>query len=60
MKSKSVNAAGGADPSAWKAALVAVIGPFMTQLDSTVVNVSLSIISHTRRSITHTTHEAFR
>jgi EmrB/QacA subfamily drug resistance transporter len=28
-------------------AIVAVIGPFMTQVDSTVVNVSLSTISHT-------------
>jgi EmrB/QacA subfamily drug resistance transporter len=30
----------------WKVAIVAVIGPFMTQIDSTVVNVSLSAISH--------------
>lgn len=44
---KSANAPGGIDPSVWKVALVAVIGPFMTQLDSTVVNVSLSTISHT-------------
>lgn len=33
-------------PSVWKVAVVAVIGPFMTQVDSTVVNVSLSTISH--------------
>jgi len=58
--SKSANASGGVDPSAWKVALVAVIEPFMTQLDSTVVNGSLSTTSHTRRSITHTTYEAFR
>lgn len=31
----------------WKVGIVAVIGPFMTQIDSTVVNVSLSAISHT-------------
>ena len=45
--SKPANASGGIDPTVWKVALVAVIGPFMTQLDSTVVNVSLSTISHT-------------
>jgi EmrB/QacA subfamily drug resistance transporter len=44
---KSANASDGIDPSVWKVAIVAVIGPFMTQLDSTVVNVSLSTISHT-------------
>lgn len=32
--------------SIWKVAIVAVIGPFMTQIDSTVVNVSLPAISH--------------
>ncbi|RFU45685.1 DHA2 family efflux MFS transporter permease subunit [Paraburkholderia sp. DHOC27] len=37
----------GVASSVWKVAVVAVIGPFMTQLDSTVVNVSLSTISHT-------------
>jgi EmrB/QacA subfamily drug resistance transporter len=34
------------DSTVWKVAIVAVIGPFMTQIDSTVVNVSLSTISH--------------
>jgi len=38
---------GAISPSVRKVAMVAVIGPFMTQLDSTVVNVSLSNISHT-------------
>jgi hypothetical protein len=33
------------DPVVWKVAVVAVIGPLMTQVDSTVVNVSLSTIS---------------
>ena len=37
---------GGVDALVWKVAIVAVIGPFMTQVDSTVVNVSLSTISH--------------
>ena len=32
------------DPRIWRSAAVVVIGPFMTQLDSTVVNVSLSVI----------------
>ena len=32
------------DPRVWRVAAVVVIGPFMTQLDSTVVNVSLSTI----------------
>ena len=32
------------DPRVWRVAAVVVIGPFMTQLDSTVVNVSLSAI----------------
>jgi EmrB/QacA subfamily drug resistance transporter len=36
---------GGGDALVWKVAIVAVIGPFMTQVDSTVVNVSLSSIS---------------
>jgi EmrB/QacA subfamily drug resistance transporter len=38
------------DSSVWKVAIVAVIGPFMTQVDSTVVNVSLSTINDTLRS----------
>lgn len=33
------------DPRVWRVAAVVAIGPFMTQLDSTVVNVSLSAIS---------------
>jgi EmrB/QacA subfamily drug resistance transporter len=36
----------GVDALVWKVSIVAVIGPFMTQVDSTVVNVSLSAISH--------------
>lgn len=32
------------DPRVWRVAAVVCIGPFMTQLDSTVVNVSLSTI----------------
>lgn len=45
--SKHAEPSRGISPSVWKVAIVAVIGPFMTQLDSTVVNVSLSTISHT-------------
>lgn len=44
---KSVDASDGINPFVWKVAIVAVIGPFMTQVDSTLVNVSLSTISHT-------------
>ncbi|RKP47034.1 DHA2 family efflux MFS transporter permease subunit [Pararobbsia silviterrae] len=32
------------DPSVWKIVVVVLIGPFMTQLDSTIVNVSLPAI----------------
>src|SRR5690242_3080410 len=32
------------DPKIWRIAAVVFLGPFMTQLDSTVVNVSLSAI----------------
>src|ERR1700677_2336806 len=32
------------DPRVWRVAAVVFLGPFMTQLDSTVVNVSLSTI----------------
>ena len=32
------------DPRVWRVAAVVVVGPFMTQLDSTVVNVSLLAI----------------
>ena len=32
------------DPKIWKVVAVVLLGPFMTQLDSTVVNVSLSTI----------------
>jgi EmrB/QacA subfamily drug resistance transporter len=46
----SSNASGGMSLSVWKVVLVALIGPFMTQLDSTVVNVSLATISHTLES----------
>ncbi len=34
------------DPRIWKVAAVVFLGPLMTQLDSTVVNVSLSSIGH--------------
>lgn len=44
MSSKS--GSNSVDALVWKVAIVAVIGPFMTQIDSTVVNVSLSAISH--------------
>jgi EmrB/QacA subfamily drug resistance transporter len=45
-RSASANPTAGIDALVWKVAIVAVIGPFMTQVDSTVVNVSLSAISH--------------
>ncbi len=45
--SKRANASGGIDPFVWKVAIVVLMGSFMTQLDSTVVNVSLSTISRT-------------
>lgn len=32
------------DPKVWKVIAVVLLGPFMTQVDSTVVNVSLSTI----------------
>lgn len=34
------------DPRIWKLAAVVFLGPFMTQLDATVVNVSLSTMAH--------------
>jgi EmrB/QacA subfamily drug resistance transporter len=34
----------GLEPRAWKIIAVAILGPFMSQMDSTVVNVSLSFI----------------
>lgn len=45
--SEGASASDGINPFVWKVAIVAVIGPFMTQVDSTLVNVSLSTISHT-------------
>ena len=33
------------DPKIWKIVFVVLLGPFMTQLDSTVVNVSLPVIA---------------
>jgi hypothetical protein len=33
------------EPGAWKIIAVAILGPFMSQMDSTVVNVSLSFIN---------------
>ncbi|WP_413729242.1 DHA2 family efflux MFS transporter permease subunit [Sodalis sp. RH22] len=44
---KRGNAPGEIGSSVWKVAVVVLIGSFMTQLDSTVVNVSLPAISHT-------------
>lgn len=41
---KSLSSSDRIDPRVWKVAVVVVVGPFMTQLDSTVVNVSLSAI----------------
>jgi hypothetical protein len=38
------------DPKVWKVIAVVLLGPFMTQMDSTVVNVSLSTI---RRRFIH-------
>ena len=40
----------GLEPGAWKIIAVAILGPFMTQMDSTVVNVSLSFIKQELRS----------
>ena len=42
--SANLNSSEGIDPRIWKMAAVVIAGPFMTQLDSTVVNVSLSTI----------------
>jgi EmrB/QacA subfamily drug resistance transporter len=43
---KRTSEAGAVDRTVWKVAFVATIGPFMAQLDSTVVNVSLPAIGH--------------
>jgi hypothetical protein len=40
----------GLEPGAWKIIAVAILGPFMSQMDSTVVNVSLSFIKQELRS----------
>jgi MFS family permease len=40
----------GLEPEAWKIIAVAILGPFMSQMDSTVVNVSLSFIKQELRS----------
>ena len=40
----NLEAATSIDPIIWRVAAVAFVGPFMTQMDSTVVNVSLSTI----------------
>lgn len=40
----STNEPEGLDPKIWKVLLVVLLGPFMTQMDSTVVNVSLAAI----------------
>jgi EmrB/QacA subfamily drug resistance transporter len=41
---ESIESSDGIDPQIWKVAAVAIAGPFMTQMDSTVVNVSLTAI----------------
>ena len=41
------------DPRVWKVAAVVFLGPLMTQLDSTVVNVSLSSISQDLHASIH-------
>ena len=38
------SSSGHLDPKVWKVIAVVLLGPFMTQMDSTVVNVSLSTI----------------
>jgi hypothetical protein len=38
------------EPGAWKIIAVAILGPFMSNMDSTVVNVSLSFIKQGLRS----------
>lgn len=43
-KTARSNAADRVDPLVWRVAPVVLIGPFMTQVDATVVNVSLSTI----------------
>jgi hypothetical protein len=40
----------GLEPGTWKIIAVAILGPFMSQMDSTVVNVSLSFIKQELRS----------
>ena len=40
----------GLEPGTWKIIAVAILGPFMSQMDSTVVNVSLSFIQQELRS----------
>ena len=40
----------GLEPGAWQILAVAMLGPFMSQMDSTVVNVSLSFIKQELRS----------
>jgi EmrB/QacA subfamily drug resistance transporter len=41
-----VNPEGGIDPRVWKIAWVVLLGPLMTSLDATVVNVSLPALGH--------------
>ncbi|HEX4120374.1 MAG TPA: DHA2 family efflux MFS transporter permease subunit [Verrucomicrobiae bacterium] len=40
----------GLEPGAWKIIAVVILGPFMSQMDSTIVNVSLSFIQRELRS----------
>jgi EmrB/QacA subfamily drug resistance transporter len=44
IKEQCLNESCGLDPRIWRIAAVVCLGPFMTQLDSTVVNLSLSTI----------------
>jgi len=44
VSAPATGAAAGIDPRVWKVAAAVVMGPFMTLMDSTVVNVSLSTI----------------
>jgi MFS family permease len=42
---KASNESSGLDPLVWKVTTVAVLGSFLSQLDATVVNVSLSSLA---------------
>jgi EmrB/QacA subfamily drug resistance transporter len=44
LSSSETSASDRLDPKIWKVIVVVLLGPFMTQMDSTIVNVSLSTI----------------